>query len=77
MAKRSGQLPSVLKSLEADELECIKDEAARLGISLTKFVVHAMAQGEGYIEGILKEFVHKYRGPASAPGSETQNRNRE
>lgn len=68
MAKRTSELPGALKSLDVDELECIKKEAKALGLTAREFMVHASTQGEGYIESILKDFLPKHRGPQATRG---------
>lgn len=68
MAKRIRNLPTVLRSLSPDELECIRKEATRLGLTAHQFVVHAKTQGSDYIGSLLEDLPPESRSPLAPPG---------
>ena len=72
MAKRTGGLPTGLKGLDPNELECIKSAASELNLSLPDFMVHARLRGGKYLESVLAEHLHKHRGGPERGGPRSQ-----
>jgi hypothetical protein len=72
MAKRTGGLPTGLKGLDTDELECIERAASALNLSLPDFMVHARFGGEKYLESVLSEYLHKHRGGPERGGPKSK-----
>ena len=66
MAKRTGnKMPTVLRSLSPNELECIEAYAKKHGMNIRQFVGHARRLGADFLPGVLEMADHQVIGPAT------------